>query len=61
MGRRTITPLGAVVGGLLAGAVGTACMDTLRYLRYRRGQLTWPAMARAHTRASVCVVSTSTS
>jgi hypothetical protein len=36
MGRRTITPLAAVVGGLLAGAVGTACMDTVRYQRYRR-------------------------
>jgi hypothetical protein len=36
MGRRTITPVGAVVGGLLAGAVGTVCMDTVRYLRYRR-------------------------
>ena len=35
MGRQPITPLAAVVGGLLAGAVGTACMDTVRYLRYR--------------------------
>jgi hypothetical protein len=32
-----ITPLAAVVGGLLAGAAGTASMDTVRYLRYRRG------------------------
>jgi len=45
MGRRTITPLGAVVGGLLAGAVGTACMDTVRYLRYRRAGGTDSPMA----------------
>ncbi|WP_300606315.1 hypothetical protein [Trebonia sp.] len=31
-----ITPLAAAVGGLIAGAVGTACMDAARYLRYRR-------------------------
>jgi len=39
MGNRKhpITPLAAVVGGLLAGAVGTVCMDTVRYLMYRRG------------------------
>ena len=36
MGKRTIPPLAAVVGGLLAGAVGTVCMDTVRYQRYRR-------------------------
>ena len=46
--RRTgaTTPLAAVVGGLLAGAVGTATMDAVRYVRHRRagGQespLTW--------------------
>jgi hypothetical protein len=33
----TMTPLTAAVGGLVAGAVGTACMDTVRYFRYRRG------------------------
>jgi hypothetical protein len=32
----TITPLAAVAGGVLAGAVGTACMDTVRYVRHRR-------------------------
>ncbi|SNY54888.1 hypothetical protein [Paractinoplanes atraurantiacus] len=32
-----MTPLGAVVRGLVAGAVGTLAMDTLWYLRYRRG------------------------
>ncbi len=31
-----MTPLGAVVAGLLAGAVGTVCMDAVRYLRERR-------------------------
>lgn len=40
-----MTPLAAVAGGLLAGAVGTACMDTVRYLKYRRagGQDSPPA------------------
>lgn len=33
----SITPLGAVVRGLVAGAVGTLAMDTLLYARYRRG------------------------
>jgi hypothetical protein len=32
-----MTPLGAVVRGLVAGAVGTLAMDSLLYLRYRRG------------------------
>jgi hypothetical protein len=32
----TITPLAAVVGGLLAGAVGTVALDTVQYVRYRR-------------------------
>ena len=34
--KHPLTPLAAVVGGLAAGAVGTACMDTVRYLRHRR-------------------------
>jgi hypothetical protein len=34
-GKRPITPLAAVVGGLLAGVVGTICLDTAGYLRYR--------------------------
>jgi hypothetical protein len=34
---KRITPLGAIVRGLVAGAVGTLAMDTLLYLRYRRG------------------------
>jgi hypothetical protein len=38
MGRnRALTPLGAVVGGFLAGAVGTVALDTYQYLRYRKG------------------------
>jgi hypothetical protein len=32
-----LTPLGALARGLIAGAVGTAAMDTLLYGRYRRG------------------------
>jgi Protein of unknown function (DUF1440) len=36
--RRTVgTPLGAVGGGVVAGAVGTLVMDVLLYARYRRG------------------------
>src|SRR3954471_768359 len=31
------TPLGAVVRGLVAGAIGTAAMDTLLFARSRRG------------------------
>jgi hypothetical protein len=31
------TPLGALARGVLAGAVGTAAMDTLLFSRYRRG------------------------
>jgi hypothetical protein len=31
------TPLGAIAGGLVAGAIGTAAMDTLLFTRYRRG------------------------
>lgn len=36
-GTRGVTPLGAVVRGLVAGAVGTAAMDALLYATYRRG------------------------
>lgn len=32
-----LTPVGAIVGGLGAGAVGTAAMDALLFARYRRG------------------------
>lgn len=31
-----MTPVGAVLGGLLAGAAGTAVMDAVWYARYRR-------------------------
>jgi hypothetical protein len=36
MRRRPITPVGAVVRGAAAGAVGTAAMDILLFARYRR-------------------------
>ena len=35
--RRQVTPVGAVARGILAGAAGTAAMDTLLFARYRRG------------------------
>jgi hypothetical protein len=34
--KHTLTPLAAVAGGVLAGAVGTVCLDAVQYLRYRR-------------------------
>ena len=34
---KTLTPLAAVAGGILAGAVGTVCLDAVHYLEYRRG------------------------
>jgi hypothetical protein len=37
LGKHPMTPLGAVLRGLVAGAVGTVCLDTVEYLRYRRG------------------------
>ena len=45
-GKHCLTPLAAVAGGLLAGAVGTVCLDTVQYLRHRRaggteGPLAW--------------------
>jgi hypothetical protein len=36
MRKRTMTPLAAVVGGLLAGAVGTIGLDAVQYVKYRR-------------------------
>jgi len=43
---RASRELAAVATGLLAGAIGTACMDTVRYVMYRRaggkaGPLAW--------------------
>jgi len=35
--KRPMTPLAAVVSGLLAGVAGTVGLDTVRYLEYRRG------------------------
>jgi hypothetical protein len=37
MRKHCLTPLAAVAGGLLAGAVGTICLDAVQYLKYRRG------------------------
>jgi hypothetical protein len=34
--KHSMTPLAAVVAGSLAGAVGTVCLDTVHYLKYRR-------------------------
>ncbi|MFD9125488.1 hypothetical protein [Kitasatospora sp. NPDC059571] len=33
---KQLTPLGAIASGLVAGLVGTACMDTVRFVRQRR-------------------------
>jgi hypothetical protein len=43
---RPTTPLAAVVAGVLAGTVGTVCLDAVHYLKYRRsggtdGPLGW--------------------
>jgi hypothetical protein len=35
-GQHCLTPLAAVAAGLLAGAAGTVCLDTVQYLRHRR-------------------------
>ncbi len=32
-----MSPLGAVVGGLLAGALGTVALDVVNYIQYRAG------------------------
>ncbi|MFN2607060.1 MAG: hypothetical protein ABR511_04055 [Acidimicrobiales bacterium] len=37
MGRRAITPLGAVLRGALAATAGTVAMDLVWYARYRKG------------------------
>ena len=44
--KHPLTPLAAVAAGLLAGAVGTVCLDAVHYLKYRRadgtkGPLAW--------------------
>jgi hypothetical protein len=41
-GTNAPTPVGAVVRGLVAGAVGTAAMDALLFIRYRRDGGTTP-------------------
>ena len=35
-GKHPLTPLAAVAGGLLAGAIGTVCLDTVQYVKHRR-------------------------
>ena len=35
--KNPLTPLAAAAAGLLAGAVGTVCLDAVQYLKYRRG------------------------
>jgi hypothetical protein len=35
--KNPMIPLTAVAAGLLAGAVGTVCLDAVQYLKYRRG------------------------
>src|SRR5271169_3130527 len=34
--KHPMTPLAAVAAGLLAGAVGTVCLDAVQYLKHRR-------------------------
>jgi hypothetical protein len=40
--RPGVTPVGALIRGLAAGAIGTAAMDGLLFIRYRRGGGTTP-------------------
>ena len=35
-GKHGLTPLAAVAAGLLAGAVGTVCLDAVQYLKASR-------------------------
>ncbi|NMI00972.1 hypothetical protein [Pseudonocardia acidicola] len=42
---RTRTTAGAIARGMLAGAVGTLAMDTVWYIRYRRGGGRQPFLA----------------
>src|SRR6201996_905553 len=35
--KRALTPLGAVIGGFLAGTAGTVALDAWGYLRYKQG------------------------
>jgi hypothetical protein len=35
-GKNPMTPLAAVIAGLVAGATGTECLDAVHYLKYRR-------------------------
>src|SRR5713226_8584381 len=42
---RCLSPVGAIVRGVIAGAAGTAAMDTAQYVQYRRGGGTQPFAA----------------
>lgn len=44
-GTHCLTPLAAVAGGLLAGAVGTAGLDAVHYAKYRRADGTQSPLA----------------
>ena len=43
--KHPLTPLAAVTVGLLAGAVGTVCLDAVHYLKYRRAGSTGSPLA----------------
>ena len=43
--KNPMIPLTAVAAGLLAGAVGTVCLDAVQYLKYRRAGGTDSPMA----------------
>jgi hypothetical protein len=43
--KRPVTPLAAVVAGLLAGGAGTVCLDAVQYLRQRRAGTKESALA----------------
>ena len=47
--KHPLTPLAAVAAGLLAGAVGTVCLDAVQYLKYRRTSDTQSPLAWALT------------
>lgn len=49
MARKTVTPLGAVLMGISAGAAGTAAMDLVWYRRYQMSGAEDDPKARATT------------
>jgi hypothetical protein len=47
--KNPMTPLAAVVAGLLAGSAGTVCLDAVHYLKYRpqaAQKAFWPGNSR---------------